>query len=706
ETEPPVFEYVEVRVTDDSVKTGNSETESSVQPHTKHRGNAYIRILSPAVCEALRCVVDYFPGVDLSKQVIDVLEPFTIFVFYEAQLTEYRQRLQSQSDDMSASCLNRFAYKHIGIVREFVRQKTSSSVEAERKRHARGYATFDMLWLLYPPGSEVYYDSYDVGEHDPYIVEHVNFRLVNGTTDLYLIDQWNLNANSIEVGPSEIARLVVKRFAGEKPIVSLRSYPCEYIKFTEGLPQEELQSIRDHFTARGKKWFHQFDGYTTSYPRRKYNSLACVDPIQYNWSGSGGRTWETRAHFPLAPGPLRICTCSHCEKEIYSHAVNPRFTDWIDMNPLTVEGLTDTQYFLCDSEVETFLFKTRSWEKLHIDGFEPSTFDTTLFERLVLQSDTKELIRNLTAMYIRDNSRPAPQDDSGYTKVSAVHKKALQSKGETTWSADFIEGKGEGLTFLLHRKPGVGKTYTAECISHHTQRPLLSLTCSDIGVEPQTIEENLRKWFKMAEKWGAIMLIDEADIYMERREIQDLERNHLVAGFLRALEYYKGILFLTTNRVGTFDEAFISRIHIQIYYPPFREEDRHKVWDSFFNKLEEDRETTMRIMQSTRDYIESEDLRSLEWNGREIRNGKYPQPSPFQVAVALAEARADRDGKGRVLIKPEHIKASVQMSKEFKQYVTKIHKQDLGKVAAAMGNRYDAYGADSPAQAVKRDRKY
>ncbi|KDN64254.1 putative ATPase [Colletotrichum sublineola] len=630
EREPPVFEYVEVRVTDDmdSVKAGNSETESSAPPHIKHRGNAYIRILSPAVCEALRCVVDYFPGIDLSKQVIDVPEPFTIFVFYEAQLTEYRERLQFRSEDVSTACLNRFAHKHIGIVQDFVRQKTSSSVEAERKRHARGYVTFDMLWLLYRPGSEVYYDPYDVGEHDPYIVEHVNFKLINGTTDVYFIDHWNLDANETDVGPSSCDCLTVKRFAGEKSIVSLKSYPCEYIKFSDGLPQEEMQSIRDHFMERGKK--------------------------------------------------------CHCEKEIYSHAVNPRFTDWIDINPLTLEGLTDTQYMFCDCEVETFLFKTRSWELLHIDGFEPATFDTTLFERLVLQYDTKELIRNLTAMYIRDDSKPALQDDVGYTKISNIHKRSLKTKGETTWSADFIEGKGEGLTFLLHGKPGVGKTYTAE---------------------PKTVEENLRQWFKLAEKWGAIMLIDEADIYMERREIQDLERNHLVAGFLRALEYYKGILFLTTNRVGTFDEAFISRIHIQIYYPPFREEERHRVWDSFFEKLEEDRETTMRIMQSTKDYIQSEDLRSLEWNGREIRNGKYPQPT-FQVAVALAEARADRDGKGRVLIKPEHIKASVRMSKEFKQYVTKIYKQDPSKVAAAMGNRYDAYGTDSPTQAGKGDKKF
>jgi len=36
--------------------------------------------------------------------------------------------------------------------------------------------------------------------------------------------------------------------------------------------------------------------------------------------------------------------------------------------------------------------------------------------------------------------------------------------------------------------------------------------------------------------------------------------------------------------------------------------------------------------------------------------------------------------------------ATVQMSKEFKEYLTKLHKMDPSKMAAAMGNRYDAYG--------------
>ena len=155
----------------------------------------------------------------------------------------------------------------------------------------------------------------------------------------------------------------------------------------------------------------------------------------------------------------------------------------------------------------------------------------------------------------------------------------------------------------------------------HTERPLLSLSCADIGTNPETIEFKLDRWFKLAKRWGAILLIDEADIYMEYRQVQDLARYNLVAGFLKALEYYQGILFLTTNRVGTFDGAFVSRIHIMLHYPPFTDKNREDVWENFFRKLEGE-EDNMKIQESTRSYVTSEEVQSLQWNGREIRNGK------------------------------------------------------------------------------------
>ena len=198
-----------------------------------------------------------------------------------------------------------------------------------------------------------------------------------------------------------------------------------------------------------------------------------------------------------------------------------------------------------------------------------------------------------------------------------------QKESEEKSSADFVANKGEGQIFLLHGKPGVGKTTTAECVAELTRRPLLSLTCGDLGTEPLKVEETLMKWLKLATSWEAILLLDEADVYLESRISQDLQRNTLVSIFLRALEYYQGILFLTTNRVGSFDDGFVSRIHVVIHYPDFDHTQRGQIWDIFFNKLEKERET-ITFSDRTVEYAKSNnEMQELGWNGREIRNGRH-----------------------------------------------------------------------------------
>jgi ATPase family associated with various cellular activities (AAA) len=225
-------------------------------------------------------------------------------------------------------------------------------------------------------------------------------------------------------------------------------------------------------------------------------------------------------------------------------------------------------------------------------------------------------------------------------------------------------------------------------VAEEAKRPLISLTCSDIGTDPAQIERRLQFWFELAKSWGAILLLDDADVYMEQRTVSDLERNNLVASFLRKLEYYQGILFLATNRVGTFDEAFLSRIDIPIYYPDFTSAQREKIWNSFFWKLERERENELRVHRSARSLIKDDQvLLSLEWNAREIRNA-------FQTAVALAEVENKKGDDGLIAVTAEHIRKVVELSKGFKDYLKELYQKNEAERAAQRGIRYDQFGKD------------
>jgi hypothetical protein len=55
--------------------------------------------------------------------------------------------------------------------------------------------------------------------------------------------------------------------------------------------------------------------------------------------------------------------------------------------------------------------------------------------------------------------------------------------------------------------------------------------------------------------------------------------------FLRLIEYYQGILFLTTNRLQDFDDAFQSRIHLTVRYDALESIRRAKIWGNFLRKV-------------------------------------------------------------------------------------------------------------------------
>lgn len=99
-----------------------------------------------------------------------------------------------------------------------------------------------------------------------------------------------------------------------------------------------------------------------------------------------------------------------------------------------------------------------------------------------------------------------------------------------TMSQDLIRGKGTGLFILLHGVPGVGKSATAEAVAQASKKPLFAITCGDLGVTPQGVEDSLAAIFRLAYQWDCILLLDEAGVFLSRRELGDLKRNALVSG--------------------------------------------------------------------------------------------------------------------------------------------------------------------------------
>ena len=306
------------------------------------------------------------------------------------------------------------------------------------------------------------------------------------------------------------------------------------------------------------------------------------------------------------------------------------------------------------------------------------------------------------------------------------HALGSHPKSRDNQQIDLIRGKGKGLIILLHGVPGVGKTSTAESVASFTGRPLFPITCGDIGQTASEVEQNLEATFLLARKWGCVLLLDEADVFLAKREKggDNIDRNALVSVFLRTLEYYSGILFLTTNRIGSFDEAFKSRIHISLYYPPLSESQTFEVWAMNLNRL----------IKSNRDiYVDRSEIEAFarshwkegkRWNGRQIRNA-------FQTAVALAEyefqekcQKCEQTGDKppfRPALDRQHFYAVAKTSAEFDDYLQSVmggynyeqkaqmteirsdgYNPDLRGIETPSGKKYSSHRAVRPSRSVEQ----
>jgi hypothetical protein len=196
--------------------------------------------------------------------------------------------------------------------------------------------------------------------------------------------------------------------------------------------------------------------------------------------------------------------------------------------------------------VVVFDLTLHEFVRVHVKQITAYRYDKTAEGKLVLSDDRKELIDMLV--------------------------RASQERSE-----DIVKGKSGGVIMLLSGPPGVGKTLSAEVYSEFVKRPLYTVQCSQLGITANKLEEELQIVLNRAMQWKAVLLIDEADVYIRSRG-DDINQNAIVGVLLRVLEHYSGVLFMTTNRATVVDDAIMSRMIAHIKYELPDEDESVKLW--------------------------------------------------------------------------------------------------------------------------------
>ncbi|KAI4216720.1 MAG: hypothetical protein L6R36_009333, partial [Xanthoria steineri] len=192
------------------------------------------------------------------------------------------------------------------------------------------------------------------------------------------------------------------------------------------------------------------------------------------------------------------------------------------------------------------------------------------------------------------------------------------------------------------------------------------------------VETNLGKSFQLAHKWGCVLLLDEADVFMAKRIGSDMQRNSLVSVFLRILD---------------------------LYYPPLDGNTTIKIWKVNIAKSKTSEKKYEIDEDGIIEFAKNHFRNSGEggrWNGRQIRNA-------FQTVLALAEYDAAEDigrafsgseATNHPLPRPpritiDHFKKVANAATEFSQYLKGVYGgREEADRAYTEGLRKDDWGQE------------
>lgn len=570
-----------------------------------------VDIKSKYLRDALGKVMDGVKGVSLVQEPA-IVDPNMLFLYLE-ETRQYMKELKKQSrSDKKRKARKNAATKaaHLKVLVKYLDTDYADIKKTLYPLLETNTITFDLLWALYKPNTIAYTPTYgNADEPRAFKIEYAIKESSFMKGQWYSVEGRYLEYDGKDFGFGTMSA-EVEAFKGARKITTLACYPLQYHRDSEAVRQKLVDRGKRFVSLRGMNYrFHKgmafYKKKRLSVAKVNIDSRIMIDPaihrrINPNYPISTVRPKDPDLLDPSEAGMSDLeddgsdggCCCggSDSDSEHGGQSDTPRTVYKViedeDGSPRVVEvevdengneiqkenmdriegGATGTQdrefteeeLLIASPVVLGFAFAEKMWLEFTISGVSDIEWDKDAFDSLVLPANQKSIVKAL----VESHTFHAAQNID-----------------------DVIQGKGKGLVAVLHGPPGTGKTLTAEGIAELLRRPLYMVSAGELGTDSRTLEGELNKILDIAHSWGAVLLLDEADIFLEKRTIHDIHRNALVSIFLRLLEYFQGILFLTTNRVETFDDAFQSRIHVALRYGDLATKAKRSIWKMFLERV-------------------------------------------------------------------------------------------------------------------------
>ncbi|OOQ90056.1 putative AAA family ATPase [Penicillium brasilianum] len=418
--------------------------------------------------------------------------------------------------------------EHLELFHNVFEEELKDTLARKEDLVHNGVITDSLIWTLFEPGDVIITNS---GTPRGY-------RFSDATKSSS--GEWVLACRYIDFDGEKFGykdeEFIVDAFIGTKPIASLSVFPLKY--------HPDRDAACKTLIARGKRWEEH-----KGYHYRQYEGLA----IGTSDFGPPGQ-FHVKSRIIIDAEAFGVFHSHKAFGAFHSHgAIRLKGSKKIR------KELTDDQRMITSDMVYGYSLNDKEWMEFSIQNVSEIKWDSFAFESLVL-----------------------PREQQGLKDLLLAIAKA-QSK-QLDGFDDVVRGKGRGIILQLSGPPGVGKTLTAESVAEVMKVPLYVMSAGDLGTRADAVEHSLKNNLRMIPKWGAVLLLDEAEVFMEARSPTDLERNELVSIFLRMLEYYEGILFLTTNRAENIDPAFESRIHLSLNYKELDATSRRHIWSQLLSR--------------------------------------------------------------------------------------------------------------------------